>query len=76
MPTSRINGSVIKNAAVDFRFIAVRKLARFRAVRAGATLFGWNVTSTMMHLPRRLHLADRISRRVDKEPASRRLQIA
>ena len=34
-----ISGSVIRNAAVDFRFSAVRKLARLRVLAAPATLF-------------------------------------
>jgi hypothetical protein len=36
----RISGSVIRNAAVDFRFIATRKLARLRPAPVRATLFG------------------------------------
>jgi hypothetical protein len=36
----RISGSVIRKAAVDFRFIAVRKLARFRRPLVRATLLG------------------------------------
>ena len=35
-----ISGSVIRNAAVDFRFSAVRKLERLRVLPAPATLFG------------------------------------
>src|SRR6185437_6773798 len=49
--TRRISGSVIKNAAVDFRLSVARKLERLRLDWAAATLFGWNATSTMMHLP-------------------------
>ena len=35
-----INGNVIRNAAVDLRFIALRKLARLRAGCVVPTLFG------------------------------------
>ena len=35
---SRISGSVIRKAAVDFRFKAVRKLARLRAARGDAPM--------------------------------------
>src|SRR5580704_16029525 len=49
----RISGSVIRKAAVDFRLIAVRRLARFRVTVVAATLLGWKVTSTMAH---RLHV--------------------
>ncbi len=34
-----ISGSVIRNAAVDFRFSAVRKLERLRVPATLATLF-------------------------------------
>jgi hypothetical protein len=40
MPIRRISGSVIRNAAVDFRLSVARKLERFRDERASATLFG------------------------------------
>jgi hypothetical protein len=36
----RINGSVMRKAAVDFRFIAIRKLERLRSPPAPATRFG------------------------------------
>jgi hypothetical protein len=35
-----MSGNVIRNAVVDFRFSAVRRLARFRAGRVSGTLCG------------------------------------
>jgi hypothetical protein len=40
MPTSRISGSVIKNAAVDFRLSVACRLERLRVDWAAAALLG------------------------------------
>src|SRR3954451_13257937 len=55
MATRRISGSVIRNAAVDFRFSAAWRLERLRVGRAPAALFGCNTTSAIMRLPRQFH---------------------
>jgi hypothetical protein len=52
-----ISGSVIKNAAVDFRFSAVRKLERLRGLATRATLFDWTATSAIVLLPCEFHIA-------------------
>src|SRR5215218_2667906 len=50
MAIRRINGSVMRNAVVDFRFSAVRRLLRLRVPVPG-TLFERIATSAMMPLP-------------------------
>jgi hypothetical protein len=64
----------MRKAAVDFRFKAVLRLARFRTFRGAAALFCRIATSAMVDVPREFHFKEAEAFRIEK-PAQRRLRV-